>query len=155
MRVTPVRCLVVGSRGKHTRYTCPPTSSTLPSIMSSPEPRKSKRTVIKEGTKKIFHRLFPPRSSSFQRSDVSSSRSESSVPSTIVPPSHTRHASADEFLKLSALVQDMGKYTIHKPEAGLLSNLLHLDIELLTSADPDQEKIASDKQPQVKEAGRF
>ena len=49
----------------------------------------------------------------------------------------------------------MGKYTIRK--AGLLSNLLHPDIELSTSADlqVDQEKIPSDKQPQVKEAGRF
>jgi hypothetical protein len=38
-------------------------------------------------------------------------------------------------------------------KAGLISNLLRPDIELSTSAD--QEKIASNKQPQVKEAGRF
>ena len=96
----------------------------LPSIMSSLEPRKSKRTVIKEGTKKIFHRLFPCQS-------LSSQRSESSVPSTNVPPSHTRHTSAGEFLKSSASVQDMGKYTICK--AGLLSNLyLYIITEGLT-----------------------
>ena len=34
-------------------------------------------------------------------------------------------------------------------------NLLRLDIQLSTSADSDQEKIASDEQPQVKKAGRF
>ena len=38
-------------------------------------------------------------------------------------------------------------------KAGLISNLIHPDIELSTS--PDQEKITSNKQPQVKQAGRF
>ena len=88
-------------------------SSTLPSIMSSPEPRKPKC-----GAKKFLHRLF---SSSSQKSDVASSKSESPalVPSATVPTFHTRHASAGEFLISSPSVQDIGKYANCK--AGLLS----------------------------------
>ena len=129
-----------GNGTRSTRVIHVPTNSLL-SIMSSSEPRKSKRATVK----KLYHRLFPRSSSSSQKSE-----STAHAPSTTVTPSHTLHASEGGFLDA---VQDMGKYIDRNADCS--RNLLRLDIQSSTSADPDQEKIVSDKQPQVKEAGRF